>query len=266
MSAAAVVGAVIVIALLLVAVAYAMGAFSGGASNNSSTGTVTVVPNTPVLKVVQFPTYVVFANGTSSLTLSVTNTGSPASDVVVHLSSEAFENAQSPPGQVTSAGATQFIILVRANDKADAIYPVTITATYSDGSQSVSLGSGNVMIGPMVTLTNIGWPYDFPAISSKSTIGRNDSTDSYLTVHSFSKLAQYTNVNVTESFEGDHAGLTITPSSQPAGIIGPQSDSQRLTFRIVSNNAPTGTYPILIRAWESNVEVAEFTIYLGVSG
>jgi len=259
----------VIVMIIIIAVAAIIGVtYLTGSPKTTTNSVMTVTPEAPQLSVTQFPLQVIYANGTSDLSLTLANSGSPANTVVLTLNSEAFGTEQSPPQDVATGAHVTFNVPVQGIDEADEVYSVAISASYSgpSGSQSISLGSGNVVLGPMVTMTKVGWFYQFPALSSKSTIGRNDSTESYVTVQSSSKFAQYSQINVTETFEGDHTGLTIAPVTQSTGLIGPQGNSQQLTFKISSTNAPQGTYPILIRAWAFNVLVAQFKINLSVSG
>ena len=259
----------VIVMVIIIALAAIIGiTYFTGSSKTTTSSVMTVTPEAPQLSVTQFLSQAIYANGTSNLSLTLTNSGSAANAVVLTLNSQAFGSAQSAPQDVATGAHVTFSVPVQGVDETDEVYSVAISASYSgpSGSQSTSLGSGNVVLGPMVSLTKVGWFYQFPALSSKSAIGRNDSTDSYVTVQSSSRFAQYSQINITETFEGDHTGLTIAPVTQSAGIIGPQGESQQLTFKISSTNAPSGTYPILIRAWAFNVLVAQFKINLSVSG
>ncbi|MGD0395969.1 MAG: hypothetical protein ABSB26_03560 [Nitrososphaerales archaeon] len=233
----------------------------------TSGGILTVTPQSSraVLSINEPNEPAIYSNRSAFISVFVSDSGSAASNVVLTLSSPAFQSTSSSPQDVSTNSTFQFS--VTSHDMDDGQYSVNASASYSDatGSHQVNLGTFNVILAPIVKFTNVGWLWPLLALQPKSTIGPNDSTDSYVTVQSLSSRAQYSDITVTETFTGDHRGLTIVPSSSSAGLIGEQGNSKGLDFKITSNNAPQGHYTIIIQALSNGIVVAQTSVVLIVS-
>jgi len=252
--------ALIVVVLLIVVAVFAL--FSYSNPNQKST----TAKETPAALSLGVPTIQAIGGQSALVDFAIANNGGDASNVVLALQSPSFGAMTLPSISVPAHGQAVDQANIQMKDLANGYYSVSTTLTYDDvnGTHQAS-SSFSFYLLPNLKITGFSWNSDFFHPLGKSSIGPNDNTGFSVQITSKSGSATYSSLSVSAGFAEVAEGLTITPSNQPAGDIGPQGTSQSYGFTITSVNAVAGSYNITVSILASNFLATQYTFLLKVN-
>lgn len=200
--------------------------------------------------------------------VSVANNGTDAKDVAAFIISDAMSSVS----ETTSVkhGAQALVkVSVSGKDVQDGSYGVKVYLQYSDetGSHTTASKETSIYLFPNIELTDARFQPDLFHPLGKGTIGKTDSTTLLFKVHSKSNAVVYSGTLSKAVFSISVPGISIDPSSITVEPIGPNGRTGDYGFNITSDNAPPGTYNIILSLHsKENQLIMQNTIQLVVAG
>jgi len=194
-------------------------------------------------------------------TATVTNGGGDATGVSAVIVSDAVSGSSSEV-DVKQGSTTGIMITITGKDVQDGSYAVTVFLQYSDffGAHKTGSQEASILLVPNVELSDVRFKPTILHPLGKSGIGTQDSTSVLFKVHSKSTSVLYRGLYVKASLSINVPGISIDPSSIQIGALGPNGLTGDYSVQISTNNAPPGTYSLLISLYsKDNQLVAQQT-------
>lgn len=177
------------------------------------------------------------------LSITISNNGDKASNVVVTLSSNAFGELITDSVDVSANGEESVSVDANIRDLRNQNYPVTISYTYDGMYDTPSETTEQFYIIPDLEITNADFLQEWG--SPKSTIQQNGYTKILFKVKSNSESVTYYGLYACLDCLQVDQNLALTPLEMPIEVIGPQGKTDDYyEFRIDGNNTPVGQYTL----------------------
>ena len=200
--------------------------------------------------------------GTATLNLEITNLGGDANNIVITVSSPAFQEGTSAKINIPGHQTTQVPCQVVVKDVESKDYPITLTYTEDGiaGSDSGNVaGSAIFHALPSIDIVNLHVEND------ARWIGANDYTYVYFNLQSNTDF-QAENIITYSTFEPSSNLLDARPSELVTSTLAPKASTEQYYVIVESYSPPPGMYTLHLKVTSGDFEITTATTTIEVKG